>query len=204
MGTRNLTMVINQKGETKVAQYGQWDGYPEGQGVTCLEFLTNCDLDLFKKQLDKLEFFTDEEIEKLDENFDLVLQERPYLTRDLGAKILRAIHEGVWTTENHYTGVKTTKEFTVDKLVDNSDFAADSLFCEWAYVIDLQKETFEVYKGWNKDLINENERFSSLEPQEKANGGIYHPIRLEKEFKLSELPTKEEFLEVLNQEEDED
>ena len=24
MGTRNLTMVINQEGEKKVAQYGQW------------------------------------------------------------------------------------------------------------------------------------------------------------------------------------
>ena len=27
MGTRNLTMVINQEGEKKVAQYGQWDRY---------------------------------------------------------------------------------------------------------------------------------------------------------------------------------
>jgi len=28
MGTRHLTMVIQNK-EPKVAQYGQWDGYPE-------------------------------------------------------------------------------------------------------------------------------------------------------------------------------
>lgn len=37
MGTRGLTMVICD-GETKVAQYGQWDHYPEGNGITCLEF----------------------------------------------------------------------------------------------------------------------------------------------------------------------
>lgn len=30
MGTRNLTMLISD-GETKVAQYGQWDGYPGEQ-----------------------------------------------------------------------------------------------------------------------------------------------------------------------------
>ena len=36
MGTRNLTKVINEQGEVVVAQYGQWDGYPSGQGVNAL------------------------------------------------------------------------------------------------------------------------------------------------------------------------
>lgn len=31
MGTRNLTAVYLD-GQYKVAQYGQWDGYPEGRG----------------------------------------------------------------------------------------------------------------------------------------------------------------------------
>lgn len=35
MGTRNLTAVYLD-GQYKVAQYGQWDGYPEGQGITAL------------------------------------------------------------------------------------------------------------------------------------------------------------------------
>jgi hypothetical protein len=42
MGTRHLTMVVSNN-ETKVAQYGQWDGYPEGQGVTILTFLRSKD-----------------------------------------------------------------------------------------------------------------------------------------------------------------
>jgi len=29
MGTRNLT-IVTSNGKTKVAQYGQWDGYPGG------------------------------------------------------------------------------------------------------------------------------------------------------------------------------
>ena len=38
MGTRNLTCVIKD-GKYRVAQYGQWDGYPEGQGMNILNFL---------------------------------------------------------------------------------------------------------------------------------------------------------------------
>ena len=38
MGTRNLVCVV-KGGEYKVAQYGQWDGYPTGQGETIVEFL---------------------------------------------------------------------------------------------------------------------------------------------------------------------
>ena len=32
MGTRNLTMVIQDQ-QTRIAQYGQWDGFPDGQGI---------------------------------------------------------------------------------------------------------------------------------------------------------------------------
>ena len=38
MGTRHLTIVA-AAGGYPVAQYGQWDGYPSGQGVTALNFL---------------------------------------------------------------------------------------------------------------------------------------------------------------------
>ena len=40
MGTRHMIAVVNN-GKYRVAQYGQWDGYPSGQGVGVLGFLTN-------------------------------------------------------------------------------------------------------------------------------------------------------------------
>ena len=38
MGTRNLTIIVEDN-KHKVAQYCQWDGYPEGQGRTCYNIL---------------------------------------------------------------------------------------------------------------------------------------------------------------------
>jgi len=66
MGTRNVTMVISG-GETKVAQYGQWDGYPSGQGVTILNFLKRFSLKKFKKQLDKFQFRGKKQEEEMEE-----------------------------------------------------------------------------------------------------------------------------------------
>ncbi|EGP83674.1 unnamed protein product [Zymoseptoria tritici ST99CH_3D1] len=42
MGTRHLILVW-YKGKWHIAQYGQWDGYPGGQGMTVFRFLTNTD-----------------------------------------------------------------------------------------------------------------------------------------------------------------
>ena len=62
MGTRNLTGVYLD-GQYKVAQYGQWDGYPEGQGITVLTFLRDkMDLELFKEALRNSSYIPSEEL----------------------------------------------------------------------------------------------------------------------------------------------
>jgi hypothetical protein len=213
MGTRNLTMVIS-KGETKVAQYGQWDGYPSGKGVNILNFLItlgtdktakeeflkerkengwardnakeflklkNLSIENFKENLDSISFFAEEEIEILNEDFGKSLKQRPYLSRDVASEILLEISKG-----------------NVDKLVSQEKFAGDSLFCEWAYVVDLDKNTFEVYKGFNTKKIDETERFFYLQEEEEE----YKPVSLLKSYELNNLPTIEEFLKLEEEKEE--
>jgi hypothetical protein len=47
MGTRNVIQVIDREGIVKVSQYGQWDGYPSGQGARVLMYATH-----FLKQIE--------------------------------------------------------------------------------------------------------------------------------------------------------
>jgi hypothetical protein len=102
MGTRHLT-IVKVDGIVKVAQYGQWDGYPKGQGVTIANFLQKkMDLRKFKKELRALTFITPKEakarwIEAGAEpdsdwvNMDVSTKHRelyPWLSRDTGAGVL--------------------------------------------------------------------------------------------------------------------
>jgi len=146
MGTRNLTMVISG-GKTKIAQYGQWDGYPAGQGATILDFLKNNNLNFFKEKLQKTRFQNKKDENELQnflvsigsdrgwmnsEQAELYHKKYPLLTRDNGANILNLINDS------------DLPEYVI---VDSSDFVTDGLFCEWWYKVDLDNMILEVYDG---------------------------------------------------------
>ena len=122
----------------------------------------------------------------------------PFRTRDNGAQILELLYND--ETDNLLW------------IHDSSEFAADSLFCEWAYVIDLDKETFEVYEGFNKSPLLSDERFYPLQEknahyEERKGERQYYPVKHVKTYKLSELPTDVEAfvneIEELTKEEEE-
>jgi len=148
MGTRHVTMVIKEE-KPVVSQYGQWDGYPSGQGLTVLRFLKTRSLNKFKKKLELVHLATDEDIKELEDWFksigvddgwmtsdqaNLFHQKYPLLTRDNGAEILFMLQDN------------KEKVF----LQEANDFAhgKDGGFgCEWVYVIDLDKNELQVHDG---------------------------------------------------------
>lgn len=201
MGTRSL-IVVKAGGEYKVAQYCQWDGYPEGKGLEILEFLRDkLDEQVFMDELKKLQWVDDAKLRKLKERFgqtsDGFMEFKDYdhfghifpeFHRDTGADILPLIQDG-----NVLSGM----------LENSLEFAADSLFCEWAYVIDFDERSYEVYQGFNKTPLDPDDRFYWLDKP----GVEYHPVRLVADFFLGtiRLTTNAEFLKWAGvKEEDED
>ena len=186
MGTRHLIAVVKDH-EYKIAQYGQWDGYPEGQGIDVLHFLRGeGNIDHLEKALSKVRFLDitgrDKEYCEQYDDRDRRTKEQVdwydrYFSRDVGSEILGNVAFG--------------QEEEI--LLRNSiGFAGDSLMCEWGYVIDLDAKTLEVYQGFNRQRISEG-RFLSGNPELESSDG-YEPIKLVKTYELDPLPTKKMFL----------
>jgi hypothetical protein len=139
MGTRGLTKVIYE-GDIKVAQYGQWDHYPSGQGVAILSFLRGeGNLELLKNGIKNIKNISDETLDKYVNEFSdndngMMTMEQaesfkdkyPSLSRDTGGEILSVI-------ANATTDVP---------LVLDPEFENDDLFCEGVYTVDLDQSMF--------------------------------------------------------------
>lgn len=181
MGTRNLTMVIDQEGTTKVAQYGQWDGYPSGVGMGVLSFLKDQEkFDKLKSNLPKVRFIDSKGRDK--EFMESYSKNAPewsnepdnrtedqkkwfssFISRDLACEVLENIansnEEDILLQDNTSTG--------------NSDG-----WVEYCYVIDLQKNKFLVHYSIDQDPVIQ--------------------------WDLSNLPSEEEFLKLEEQDEEDE
>ena len=173
MGTRGLYCVV-QDDKFKVAQYGQWDAYPSGQGLDILSFLRakpdEGNIDAFKDKIRALKQLTNKASASLWEDLD----KNPQLSRDTCAQIMTLIDEGKVSSVHLQAG-----------------FAADSLFCEWAYVINLDEDVLEVYRGF-QEAAHDKGRFADYEVEERQKGK-YWPVAEVVRFPFDRLPDDQSF-----------
>jgi hypothetical protein len=205
MGTRHL-ITICIDGKYPIAQYGQFDGYPERAGVNILNHLRTTSLYDIKAGALAAVPHTKETLRQvyIDLGIDpdsewisiedgrKVNEAHPQLDRCMSANIIKFVADNGGSAP-----------FPV--LLD-LDFAQDSLFCEWAYVIDFDTNTFEVYKGFNHEPLTEGERFykSNSDGQESCSGNKYYPVKLVASFDLMNLPTNDSFVKMFTEDDDEE
>ena len=186
MGTRGC-WGFRQDGQDKLT-YNHFDSYPTGLGqelvdalkeVTDMTFFKTCvrDLELVKTDVPP----TKKQIEKLCQFTDLTVSERS--TAD-------------WYCLLHDCQGDLHKTLEASVMSDDHHFMNDSLFCEWAYVINLDDDTFEIYEGFQKKC-HALGRYAS-----GPSDGGYFPVALVSVFPLNRIP--KDFAKVLEKSENDD
>lgn len=145
MGTRGLVGVVID-GEIK-SSYNHWDSYPSGLGVKVVEtvqgFLSSPDgLANLKNKARAMTLVNEDEQPTVEQATRFLghadtevstgaIQEWYVLLRKLQGDLAGMLEAGV--------------------MIDGSGFELDSLFCEWAYLVDLDREVLEVYQGFQTE-----------------------------------------------------
>lgn len=186
MGTRHLVVVV-QDDKIKVAQYGQFDGYIAGAGSEVIDFIQDklSNVIISKKFRDNVResfFANDEYIRKAkidcgfdpdqeyvsygDLNWKNYIDTYPQFSREVSTDILHMICESSLA------------------LIDSFSFGKDSLFCEYAYLIDLDKDELQIYTGFNKSPLSiTNPSPWGKEPDERG----YYPVSLLKNVSFEDI-----------------
>ena len=127
-------------GEEKIA-FNHYDSYPRSLGMAVKNFAQNHSLDDLKKIAKSLQLVSDdikptqEQINHCTEMQTVNLDVSERSTDDWYC----LLHNAQGRPEMYADGLKF--------MLDSRDFLKESLWCEWVYIIDLDREMFQVFKG---------------------------------------------------------
>lgn len=174
MGTRGaIGFRIN--GELKVT-YNHFDSYPSGLGQEFLEFVQkHCvsenTLQSLKEKVVKV-IMVDEDIPPTESQYkDLKNYWDTEVSNGTDWYALLRRAQGI-------SGLDAIAEDKLHFMIDSKGFLRDSLFCEYAYIIDLDKCTANFYKGFNRD--ESKTEFGLTSGLDSSDGNSikgYYPVR---------------------------
>lgn len=185
---------------TEKITYNHSDSYPSGLGINVLTWLRGEHPGYIVRKVQALQVVdgdtkpTPEQIEAL----------RPYANANVSTGSLEE-----WYVLLRETQGRPAAILDAGYLVDGSDFPLDSLFCEYAYVVDTDAGVFEAYEGFQHEphtdgrFATRERRSADVAQETSALGNRYYPARLVASWPLTELPDDAAFLAAFK-EDDED
>lgn len=183
MGTRGA-IGFRIDNADKIA-YNQFDSYPTGVGANILQELCGIkDWENVKARIRKIVLVTDDQPptqEQINANqkwADLSVSERSF--EDWYCLLRKA--QG--TLAPYIDG-------SLPIIYDAHTFLLDSLFCEYAYIVNLDNMTFEFYRGFNRESSEAGGRYAVQKKPPAPNGYVneYFGVVLVETIPLSDFPT---------------
>ena len=183
MGTRGLYGF--RKNEQDKTTYNHFDSYPEYLGVNILEFIK-------KHSIAEMNTFCDR-IVMVDQN-NIPTDEQKKNCKENNFIDLRVSSqsENDWycLLRNVQGDLETLYKCKDPYMIDNSDFIKNSLFCEYAYIINLDTNMLEFYKGF-QHVPQDGNRYGT----DTTDG--YYPCKLEAEIPIGQIQSVDNVDEII-------
>lgn len=180
MGTRGAVgFKLDQK---EVIFYNHFDSYPDGLGRDMVDYVRSVkDWDKIRDQVANFEAI-DEGTEPTQAHID-----RAY---ELGTVNLSVSNrsEKDWYCLTREAQGDLGKQLELGFGVLGNEFPYDSLFCEYAYIINLDTMELEFYEGFNKDRNAEGRYAIGQFPSGNAISDEYGGVVLKGEAPLNAIP----------------
>lgn len=178
MGTRGA-MGVRIDGVDKIA-YNHFDSYPSGLGDSILadvnELMRDPGLDGMRRLA--------RDLRVVDESTEATAAEQARFSRFMDSGVGSKSPADWYVLLRELQGeFKDTLQAGV--MIDGHTFLTDSLFCEWAYIVNLDESTFEVYRGFQKNT-HKLGRYCDMPVAERNSD--YHPVALVGTFPLKKIP----------------
>lgn len=181
MGTRGA--VGFRYKDTDYVSYNHYDSYPSGLGVDTVNnvkaLIGMYGIDGLRERVQNLRLVNPNDTPMLN---DLMQYDSLHQNVSTGSdwySLLRGIQGDLYAYIEH--GIMT----------DDAVFLKDSLFCEWAYIVNLDTLMLEVYRGFQ---TKEHKRGRYAAPKDAnwspayEGQNYYYPVKLIAEFSLSDIP----------------
>lgn len=177
MGTRGFYGFVID-GVEKIV-YNHWDSYPSGLGQSVLEWLrfsvAEGTMESVRASVRDLRMVTND----VPPTPEQIVELKSYADTSVATRDLSD-----WYVLLRKTQGSPAQTLRAGYAEDAGDFPADSLFAEWGYVVDFDKDVFEVYEGFRTQPHSEG-RFADRPPREDTN---YVPVALRASWPLDALP----------------
>ena len=184
MGTRGC-YGFRKNGVDKLT-YNHWDSYPDCLGYDVAEFCKNTSIAEMNEIFDKI----------------VLVDEMGKPTKKQIDECIKFYNEGVSTgsVEDWYCLLREAQgdlnayKSGLKYMIDSSDFIQDSLFCEYAYIINLDTNCLEFWVGFQKEPCEGN-RYGM---ETHDNMDKYYPCKMFSYYALDTDKTAQEIVDDMN------
>ena len=182
MGTRGCIGVVVDG--TFKGSYNHFDSYPEALGVAMVEQAQTIarDIDRYRVLAKELRL-VDEDDKVSKDDFD----KYRHLRGERSNGLSRSGHnpDTEWYSLLRDMQGELVKSLEAGVMLDGSTFPHDSLFCEFAYAVNFDDGTLEMYQGFQKDAAAIVGRFKDAPFSDSGYGGV----TLVGTFQLNDIPS---------------